>query len=142
MGSEARRPAGFLAFGIFLLAGAITATTAGLSLLFPGTRLDRMWVLNPSAYVQLTAIGRKIGILFPLLGVALACAGVGWLKRRFQGWVLAVLLIGGNLAGDLSRLGSGDWKGGVGVPIAGALLFYMTRDRVRSYFQASRSEAR
>ena len=134
--SEAQRPAGFLAIGIFLLAGAITATTAGVSLLFPGTRLDRMWVLNRTAYLQLTAMGRRMGILFPLLGIALACGGVGWLKKRFWGWVLAVLLIGGNLAGDLIHLASGDWKGGVGVAIAGPLLFYMTRARVRGYFRS------
>ena len=74
------------------------------------------------------ALGPWVGFLFPLLGLTLAAAGIGWLKRRHWGWILAVLLIGGNAVGDLARLVSGAWvEGAVGVLIAGALLIYMTR---------------
>jgi hypothetical protein len=140
MSRTSSRPGGFLAIGLFLLFGAVTATVAGVSLLVPGTWLDPMWQLNPTAHAQLAPMGRTIGILFPLLGVALACAGIGWLKGRFWGWLLAVLLIGMNLLGDLINFALGDWlKGSVGVAIAGALLFYMTRARVRGYFRPGRS---
>ncbi|MGO9648455.1 MAG: hypothetical protein ACLPOO_10405 [Terriglobales bacterium] len=111
------------------------ATFAGVTLIFPGTFLDRAWALNPVGHAGLTARGRWVGFLFPLLGLTLAAAGMGWLKRRRWGWVLAILLIGGNAAGDLVRLASGAWAAGtVGVLMAGALLVYMTRPGMRRVF--------
>jgi hypothetical protein len=130
------RPRGWLAIGIFLLWGAAMATFAGITLIFPGTILDRAWVLNPAGHAGLTALGRWVGFLFPLLGSALLLAGIGWLKHRRWGWMLAVLLIGANATGDLIRLLSGAWiEGVVGVLIAGALLIYMTRPNMRAVFK-------
>lgn len=130
-----RRPRGWLAIGIFLLWGAAMATLAGITLVFPGTLLDRIWVLNPVGHAGLTALGRGVGFLFPLLGLTLAAAGIGWLKKRHWGWILALLLIAGNALGDLLRLLSGAWlEGAVGVLIAGALLIYMTRRAMRNVF--------
>jgi hypothetical protein len=37
---------------------------------------------NPRAYSELAPYGKTIGILFLLLGITLAVAGVGWLNRR------------------------------------------------------------
>jgi hypothetical protein len=131
------RPRGWLAIGIFLIWGAAMATFAGVTLIFPGTFLDRAWALNPVGHAGLTARGRWVGFLFPLLGLTLAAAGMGWLKRRRWGWVLAILLIGGNAAGDLVRLASGAWAAGtVGVLMAGALLVYMTRPGMRHFFRS------
>jgi hypothetical protein len=129
------RPTGWLAIGIFLLAGAALATIAGITLILPGTPLDRMWALNKAGHAGLASLGKSVGFLFPVLGLALATAGTGWLKRRYWGWFLAVLLIGGNALGDAIRLASGDWIGGaVGVILAGSLLLYMTRPSVRTFF--------
>jgi hypothetical protein len=126
---------GWLAIGIFLLAGAAMATIAGITLIMPGTFLDRMWALNKAGHAGLASMGKTVGFLFPVLGLALAAAGIGWLKRRYWGWFLAVLLIGGNALGDLIRFASGDWiAGAVGVVIAGSLLFYITRPRVQNFF--------
>jgi hypothetical protein len=112
------------------------ATIAGLTLILPGTFLDRMWVLNKTGHSGLISMGKAVGLLFPVLGLALAAAGTGWLKKRYWGWFLAVLLIGGNALGDLIRFASGDWiAGAVGVIIAGALLLYITRPSVRTFFR-------
>ncbi|MBZ5572387.1 MAG: hypothetical protein LAO09_10985 [Acidobacteriia bacterium] len=130
-----RKPRGWLAIGIFLLWGAAIATLAGVTLIFPGTPLDRAWVLNPRGHAGLTALGRWVGFLFPVLGLLLATAGIGWLKRRSWGWMLAVLLIGGNALGDAVRMAIGAWiEGAVGVVIAGALLLYIISRGVRDYF--------
>lgn len=111
------------------------AMLAGVTLIFPGTALDRVWVLNPSGHAGLAALGRPIGLLFPVLSFALLAAGIGWLKRRLWGWTLAVLLIGGNVLGDSIRVASGAWlQGIVGVLIAGALLSYLVTPRVRQTF--------
>jgi hypothetical protein len=133
--NECPKPTAFFAIGVFFLAGAGLTMLAGFTLLFPGTALDRMWLLNPQAHRQMQPLGRPIGMIFPVLSLALASAGIGWLKRRAWGWKLAVLLIGMNCLGDLARAVMGFWlEGGTGVVIAGSLLFYLTRPRVRGYF--------
>ncbi len=62
-------------------------------------------------------------------------AASGWFRRRYWGWVLGTAIIAINAAGDLVNLTMGEhWKGAAGVAIAGLLLIYMTRPRVRRYF--------
>lgn len=112
------------------------AAYAAATLAIPGTVLDKAWELNKSAHVQLTAMGRIMAVPFAFLSVVLCLAGVGWFKRRFWGWVLGISVIVVNLTGDLIHLAFGDWLGSaVGVVIAGMLLIYVTRARVRTYFR-------
>jgi len=129
-------PGGWRAIGIFLLAGSAAATLAGITLIAPRTPVDRIWVLNPHGHTQLLTTGKFVGILFPILGVTLAAAGFGWLKVRYWGWILAVMLIGGNLLGDTIRLAQGEWlSGAVGVLLAGALFLYIISAPVRGFFR-------
>jgi hypothetical protein len=130
------RPAGFFALGAFFFFGAMMATLAATTLLRPGTMLDRAWVLNRPGHDQLASVGRWIGIPFLIFAVVLFLAGLGWFKRRRWGWLLGVGVIAVNLIGDLIHFIAGDWlRSTVGVVIAGALLVYITRPRLRVYFQ-------
>ena len=132
----ASRPRGLTAIGVFLLFGAVMAFIAGASLLRRGTILDRTWTLNPHAYDELSRLGKPVGLLFMLLAVALALAGMGWLKRRWWGWRLAVVIIGTQVLGDFANIFSGRVaQGAVGATIASALLFYITRAQVRAVFR-------
>jgi len=129
------KPPGFAAIGVFLFFGAAMASLAATTLIWPGTPLDRAWTLNPTAYKQLSPLGTKVGILFLLLAVALATAGIGWFQRRLWGWRLAVAIIGTQVIGDIVNLARSDWlRGGVGIIVAGALLLYLLRPRVRAAF--------
>ena len=111
------------------------ASLAGITLIFPGTVLDRAWRLNPVAYAQLAPLGAPVGIVFLLLAALLAVAATGWWRRRRWGWVLAVVIIATQLLGDFVNLLRGNvLRGAVGVAIASALLFYMVRPRVRAAF--------
>jgi hypothetical protein len=69
------------------------ASIAGTTLTWPGTFLDRLWVLNPTAHKQLATFAKPAGILFLLLAAVLAMAGTGWFKHRLWGWRLAVAVI-------------------------------------------------
>jgi hypothetical protein len=69
------KPLGFAAIGIFLFFGGVMAGLVATTLLLPGTPLDRAWILNPTAYKQLTPLGSKIGILFLLLAILLRPVG-------------------------------------------------------------------
>ena len=124
-----------LAFGIFLIFAAVAASYAGVTLLLPGTFLDRAWALNPHAHQQLASFGRIIGIPFLLLAAVLAQAAWGWFRRCLWAWRLAVLIIATQLFGDSINLLTGHLlEGFLGLLIASALLLYLFRPSVRSAF--------
>jgi hypothetical protein len=86
--------------------------------------------LNPTAYKQLAPLGGIVGILFLVLGVALTTAGIGWFRRRFWGWKLAVLIIATQVLGDVVNCLRGDLlRAGTGVIIAGALLLFLLQSK-------------
>jgi hypothetical protein len=118
--------------GVFLFFGAVTASVSAIPLLWPETSLDRLWTLNPKAYQELAPFGRSVGILFLLLGATLSAAGIGWFRCRLWGWRLAVAIIAAQVLGGVIR---GDWLGGVaGVVIAGSLLFFLLRRKIKEAF--------
>src|SRR5450631_176756 len=133
---EHERPRGFVAIGIFFLFGATIAAFAAVTLLKPGTALDRLWVLNKTGHVPLASLGEAAGLGFVVPSALMCAAAVGWFRRRYWGWLLGTTIIAINAADDLINGARGEWlKGAVGVAIAGLLLFYMTRSGVRNYFR-------
>lgn len=136
MQTTAPRPAGFTALGLFFFFGTAMALLAGCTLLWPGSALDRAWKLNPDAYKQMAPAGNRIGPLFLLLSAVLLLTGIGWLKRRRWGWILAVIVMITQLLGDLMNVFLGySLRGLVGVVIVAALLFYLFRPAVRGVFE-------
>ncbi len=125
---------GFTAIGIFLFFGATMASLAAITLLWRGTALDGVWALNP-AYKELTPLGGSVGILFMLLGATLTVAGVGWFRHRLWGWRLAIAIIATQVLGDVVNYVRGDFlRGGIGVIIAGGLLLFLLRSKIRAAF--------
>ncbi len=111
------------------------AAYAAVTLFWPGTVLDRLWTLNRAAHIGLAALGRMMALPFAVLAVVLLLAGIGWFRQKYWGWLLGVSVIATNLVADLIHAALGDWlKSGVGVVIAGFLLFYLTRPALRNYF--------
>jgi hypothetical protein len=132
------RPFGYAALGAFFVFGAVMATYAAITLLVPGTALDRLWAMNRNGHNQLLQIGRGGALLFVVLAIALSFVAVGWFRRRAWGWALGTAVITVNMFGDLGQIAFGERsKGLLGVIIAGMLLIYLTRPSVRTYFQKS-----
>jgi len=130
---------GLAAVGVFLCFASSMASLAGITLSFPGTPLDRVWTANPEAYAKLLPLGRKAGILFLLLGSILAAAAVGWIRRRYWGWLLAVLVIASQVLGDVINFAMGNFlRGGIGIVIAGGLLAYLLSPSVGMEFRPDR----
>jgi mannose/fructose/N-acetylgalactosamine-specific phosphotransferase system component IID len=112
------------------------AALAGTMLVWPGTVLDKLWTLNQPAHKALAPAGSFMGPLFFLLSITLVTAAVGWFKQRVWGWRLTVLIISTQVIGDFVNLMRGDLlRGGTGLLIAGALLFYLLRSNIRTTFQ-------
>ena len=130
------RPTKALKFlGVFLLFGAAMALLAGISLIWRGTTLDKLWALNPKAYEQLAPLGKPVGIAFLLLSAVLAVAAMGWLHRRLWSWKLVLFLIGAQLSGSLINVFRGEMlKGAAGFFVAGALLLYVLRAATKAQF--------
>ena len=125
----------FTAIGIFLFFGATMASLAAITLIWRGTALDGVWDLNPTAYKELTPLGGSVGILFLLLGATLAVAGVGWFRHRLWGWRLAIAIIATQVLGDFVNCVRGDFlRGGIGAIIAGGLLLFLLRSKIRGAF--------
>ena len=115
----------------FLLLATSIATLVAVSLLVPGTPLDRIWYLNQPAYVVFKTLGRVSGLLLLILGVCTAAAAFGLLRgRRWARW-LAIGLFGANGIGDLVSMAiSGDrLRSTAGALIAGAFVFLLVRRR-------------
>ena len=126
---------GMQAITAFLVFAMLMACFAGATLIWRGTVLERAWALNPQAYARLAAMGRSPAILFLILAALLAAAAVGWVKRRFWGWLLVVLIISGQILGAAVNAFFGEpIRGLAGFAIAGGLLMYLGRSKVRSRF--------
>ena len=111
------------------------AALAGITLTFPGSRLDPMWRLNPTAYAEMRPLGAIVGIPMLLLSGVMLLSAVGWFSRRRWGWILAVMVIGTQVAGDCWNLITGRGvEGLIGVTIAGALLWWLLRRSIRINF--------
>jgi hypothetical protein len=133
---EDQRPRGFVPIGVFFLFGATMAAYAAVTLLKPGTVLDRLWALNETGHAQLARLGKGAGLGFVVLSALMFATAIGWFRRRYWGWLLGTAIVAINAAGDLINGVMGEWlKGAVGVAIAGLLLFYMTRSGVRNHFK-------
>jgi len=112
------------------------AALAGTMLIWPGTKLDRLWSLNESAHAELRRVGSYIGPFFWVLSVTLVGAAVGWYRQKMWAFRLTVAIVCIQVAGDLVNLARGDFvRGAAGVLIAGALLLYLLRSNIRTAFQ-------
>lgn len=119
----------------FLFLATVMAVATGISLLFPGTVLDRLWALNRPAADAFQSLGRIPGVVLIALGAATAAAGIGLLRRKQWAWWFALALFAINGCGDLvSFFVTGDLlKSASGVALATLFLYALTRPAVRRY---------
>jgi len=131
-----RRPVGLTLLTAFFVFGALMAFLAFLGLLLSGGFLQLIWRLNPAAYRALTELGAWGMLLMAVVAIACALAGIGlWIQTQW-GRRLAVGMLAINLLGDvLNAVARGDLRTLIGIPIGGAMIFYLLRARTRAQFE-------
>ena len=130
-----RRPATPAILGVFLLFASAMAGVAAETLLEPGGPFDFVWRIKPEEHARLLAMGPLVGLGFSALSVAAAAIAVGVFQRRRWSWWAAVLGIAANgVGGALRGLSGGPLEGAIGVTVAGAIVWWLTRPRVRALF--------
>ena len=114
----------FFAFGV-----SMCVLTIAL-LLFPGTALDQLWLLNPDAHAVFQSIGGSSIAIMLLVGTTCLIAAIGLWRGTLWGTRVAILILVVNMIGDLSNtLLNYDFRTLVGLPIAAAMIVYLARCR-------------
>lgn len=120
------------ALAIFFGFGATMSLLAALGLLFPGSLLEPMWLLNPEARAGLSSLGLWAVLLMAMVSAACAGSARGLWIRAEWGRRLAVAVLAVNLAGDLiGALARHDPRTLIGLPIGGLFIAYLLSPGVR-----------
>jgi len=108
--------------------GAAMCTLTTTLLLFPGTALDSIWRLNPDAHLALQSFGNWSVLLMAIIGTGCTFAAIGLWQGARWGVRLALIILSLNIAGDLfNALVRHDYRALIGLPIGGAMIFYLAR---------------
>ena len=97
-------------------------------LVFPGTKLDSLWNLNPDARIAFQSFGNRSILLMLGVGAGCALAAIGLSQGTLWGTSLALTILFINIIGDLlNAIARHDYRSLIGLPIAGAMIFYLAR---------------
>lgn len=119
-------------FAAFFAFGAMMCLLTIVLLVFPGTKLDSLWNLNPDARVAFQSLGSWSVLLVLAIGTGCALAAIGLSSGKLWGVPLAIAILFINIIGDLVNLVTRhDYRPLIGVPIAGVMIFYLARFRTR-----------
>jgi hypothetical protein len=114
----------------FFAFGAIMCTLTIVLLVFPGTSLDSLWRFNPAAHSAFRSIGSAALLLMLVVGIGCGFAAVGLWRKSLWGIWVALTILSFNIIGDLfNALVRHDYRSLIGVPIGGAMIFYLARYR-------------
>jgi hypothetical protein len=116
-------------FAVFFGFGACMCLLTILLLFFPGTPLDSLWRLNPTARLGFQSLGIATAIVFMLvIGIACASAATGLWRGTSFGRRLAVIILSFNILGDLlNACVRHDYRALIGLPVGGAMVVYLLR---------------
>ena len=118
------------AFAAFFGFGALMCALTIVLLLFPGSSLDALWRVNPEARSSFQSIGNAAFLLMGAVGLGCALAAVGLWRNARWGRQVALVILSINIVGDLlNAVLRRDYRALIGLPIGGAMIFYLVRYR-------------
>jgi hypothetical protein len=114
-------------FAAFFAFGATMCLLTIVLLVFPGTKLDSLWNLNPEARVAFQSLGNWSIVLMSVVGTGCTFTAIGLWRGTLWGIRLALAILFFNIIGDLVNVVTRhDYRSLIGLPIAGAMIFYLT----------------
>ena len=127
-----KQPQSLYWFAAFFAFGAMMCLLTIVLLVFPGTKLDSLWNLNPDACVAFQSLVSLPVLLMLTVGTGCALAAIGlWYGKRW-GVPLATAILFINIIGDLVNVViRHDYRPLIGLPVAGVMIFYLARFRAR-----------
>jgi hypothetical protein len=124
-----------VALACFFLFGTTMCILTIATLAFPGSFLEPLWQVNPQARQAFQAMGTSAFALMAIVGTACLAAAIGLFRRADWGRVLAIGVLAVNLIGDLGgAIVRRDARTLIGLPIAGALIVFLSSEPVRRLF--------
>jgi hypothetical protein len=118
---------------LFFAFGASMCVLTIVLLLIPGTQLDSLWRLNPDARLAFQSLGRLSVVLMFVVGAGCAFAATGLWRGSPWGGRVALIILSLNIVGDLfNALARHDYRSLIGLPIGGAMIFYLVRRQAGS----------
>jgi hypothetical protein len=129
--------------GAFLAFAAAVRLVTAISLWRRGSLLDRIWDFRPREHVELIRVGGAAPALFFALSIVIAVTSVDCFGRRRWGWGFAVAIFTLDAAASAARgfvdsidgrLGAAFIDGAAGAIFSVAVLWWLTRDSVRTLF--------
>jgi hypothetical protein len=113
-------------FAAFFAFGATMCALTVCLFLFPGSALDSLWRFNPDARLSFESLGYWSVVLMLTVGTACLFAAIGLWRARPWGTWLALIILSINMVGDLMNVFvRRDYRGLIGVPVAGAMIFLL-----------------
>lgn len=120
-------------FAAFFAFGATMCALTVFLLLFPSSTLAFLWRLNPDARLAFESLGYWSVVLMLMVGTACLFAAIGLWRARPWGTWLAVIILSINILGDLMNVFvRHDYRGLIGVPVAGAMILFLLAYAYRS----------
>ena len=97
--------------------------------------LEVIWKLYPARRAVLMPYRGWLGPAFLMLAIIMALASIGCFRCLMWGWWLAVVIFLIDGLSDAGQILIGHFlEGGIGVAVAGVILFYLSRPNVRGVF--------
>lgn len=126
---------GIRSIAVFFAIATCILISIGWALAMPGTFFDAIWLLRPSREAMLMPYRALLGPGFLALAIAMALASFGCFARRPWGRWLAIAIFAANGTGDFVQILMGHVvEGVIGVIVAGALIYFLTRRSVAEAF--------
>ncbi|HKP04360.1 MAG TPA: hypothetical protein VJU77_13490 [Chthoniobacterales bacterium] len=123
-----RLPVGIVLLVVFFAAGTLICALIMLALAFPGGVFEWVWTLRPDARLEFDEFGQWSIGLMAAVGAGCGLAAFGLARRAEWGRRIAIGVLTVNLIGDMfNAVFRGDLRTLIGVPIAGLMLWYLTR---------------
>ena len=130
MSQQQRRPAGIAILSFFFVFGTFASGLAAVMLVMPGTPLDVLWKLNPSAHGRFVTSGHWPVLLMSAVCLACGSAALGlWQGRRWGYWTAAGILTINVLGDTMNAFLLRDWRTLIGLPISGLMIGYLLWER-------------